>query len=195
MASKNIVWHRGLVSREDRTRLLGGRKNKVLWFTGLSGSGKSTIAALAEKKMHDAALPTYILDGDNIRHGLNSELGFSPKDREENIRRIGEVARILHDAGIFVLVCFISPYERDRLKARGLIGDDFIEIYVRCPVEECEKRDSKGMYKKAKQGKIKDFTGVSAPYEEPKSPEMILDSGKDDAETCARHLLESLKLG
>ena len=175
--SPNVKWHNSCVSRQERSNLLG-YNNKVLWFTGLSGSGKSTIAHALEKKLYEKGVLSYVLDGDNIRHGLNSDLEFSEEDRIENIRRIGEVAKLFYDSGIFVLVCFISPYKNDRDKVRELIGEDFVEIFVDCSLKECEKRDTKGLYKKAREGIIKDFTGISAPYQKPENPEIILGTDK-----------------
>jgi adenylylsulfate kinase len=170
----NIVWHAGNVTREDREKI-NGHKGFTVWFTGLSGSGKSTIAVAVEKALWERGVRTYILDGDNIRHGLNSNLGFSPEDRTENIRRIGEVAKLFTDAGLCALTAFISPYRADRDKVRALMGaGDFIEVFVDCPVEECEKRDVKGLYAKARAGQIKEFTGISAPYEAPEKPELVL---------------------
>ena len=177
MKSSNVTWHHGDISKKDRSKLLGF-ENKVLWFTGLSGSGKSTLAREVEKNLFEKSILSYVLDGDNVRHGLNSDLGFSPKDRQENIRRISEVTNLFYDSGLFVLVCFISPYRKDRNYARELIGKDFIEIFVKCSVKECEKRDPKGLYKKARQGVIKDFTGISAPYEKPENPELIVNTEK-----------------
>jgi adenylylsulfate kinase len=170
----NIVWHAGHVTRTDREQI-NGHKGFTVWFTGLSGSGKSTIAVAVEKALWDRGVRTYILDGDNIRHGLNSNLGFSPEDRTENIRRIGEVAKLFNDAGLVALTAFISPYRADRDKVRALMSDgDFLEVFVDCPVDECEKRDVKGLYAKARAGQIKEFTGISAPYEEPAKPELVL---------------------
>jgi adenylylsulfate kinase len=170
----NIVWHAGNVTRADREKI-NGHKGFTVWFTGLSGSGKSTIAVAVEKALWDRGVRTYILDGDNVRHGLNSNLGFSPEDRTENIRRIGEVAKLFNDAGLVALTAFISPYREDRDKVRALMADgDFLEVFVDCPVEECEKRDVKGLYAKARAGQIKEFTGISAPYEEPSKPELVL---------------------
>jgi adenylylsulfate kinase len=170
----NIVWHAGHVTRADREKL-NGHKGFTLWFTGLSGSGKSTIAVAVEKALAERGVKTYILDGDNVRHGLNSNLGFSPEDRTENIRRIGEVSKLFNDAGLVALTAFISPYREDRDKVRALMAaGDFLEVFVDCPVEECEKRDVKGLYAKARAGQIKEFTGISAPYEEPSKPELVL---------------------
>jgi adenylylsulfate kinase len=170
----NIVWHAGNVTRADREKI-NGHKGFTVWFTGLSGSGKSTIAVAVEKALWERGVRTYILDGDNVRHGLNSNLGFSPEDRTENIRRIGEVSKLFNDAGLVALTAFISPYRADRDKVRALMADgDFLEVFVDCPVEECEKRDVKGLYAKARAGQIKEFTGISAPYEEPAKPELVL---------------------
>ncbi len=191
MTSPNVQWHESQMTREDRARLLK-QQNKVVWFTGLSGSGKSTLAHALEKALHDKGVLTYTLDGDNVRHGLNANLGFSPEDREENIRRVGEVAKLFYDAGLTVLVCFISPYAKDRDRVRELIGKDFIEVFVDCPVEECEKRDTKGLYKKARAGEIKDFTGVNAPYEAPEKAELVLKSAEQDVDACVASLLKLL---
>ena len=170
----NIVWHAGNVTRADREKI-NGHKGFTVWFTGLSGSGKSTVAVAVEKALWDRGVRTYILDGDNVRHGLNSNLGFSPEDRTENIRRIGEVAKLFNDAGLVALTAFISPYRADRDKVRALMTEgDFLEVLVDCPVEECEKRDVKGLYAKARAGQIKEFTGISAPYEAPEKPELVL---------------------
>jgi adenylylsulfate kinase len=167
---KNVVWFDGYLGREER-ELLHGHKGAVVWFTGLSASGKSTIAQYLERVLYARNCSTYVLDGDNVRHGLCSDLGFSAADRAENIRRIGEMARLFVDGGVIVLTAFISPYREDRERVRGLVGDErFIEVYVECPVDVCAERDPKGMYAKAKAGVIKEFTGISAPYEPPKSP-------------------------
>jgi len=185
---QNIFWHPVKIKREDRTKLLG-RENKVIWFTGLSGSGKSTLAVELALRLHNKSILTYHLDGDNIRHGLCSDLGFSKEDREENIRRIGELAKLFYDAGLFTLVSFISPYRKDRQRARELIGKDFIEVYVQAPLKVCEQRDTKGLYKKAKQGLIKDFTGISAPYEPPENPEIIINTAKEDIDSSVDKLM------
>lgn len=174
--SSNVVWHTGHVTRPDRERL-NGHRGVVIWFTGLSGSGKSTIACAVESRLHQLGCRTYVCDGDNIRHGLNGDLGFSPADRVENIRRIAEVAKLFLDAGMIVLTAFISPYRGDRAKARERVPPgDFIEVYCRCPLEVCEQRDVKGMYRRARAGEIKEFTGISAPYEEPEAAELVLDT-------------------
>ncbi len=187
--SQNITWHHPIITREDRERLLGQR-GFTLWFTGLSRSGKSTLAAEVEKRLYERGYITYILDGDNIRHGLNKNLGFSPEDREENIRRIGEVAHLFRQAGIINMTAFISPYRADRRKARDLAKQgEFIEIFCRCSVEACEKRDQKGLYKKAKAGEIPEFTGISAPYEEPENPEIIIETDKETIEEGVRKII------
>ncbi|HZP42083.1 MAG TPA: adenylyl-sulfate kinase [Candidatus Binatia bacterium] len=173
----NIVWHPGAVTRADREQL-NGHKGACVWLTGLSGSGKSTIAVDLEKALWSRGVRAYILDGDNIRHGLNKNLGFSPADRTENIRRIGEVAKLFVDAGLVALTAFISPYRADRDQVRAIMPQDFVEVYVDCPVEVCEQRDVKGLYKKARAGEIEEFTGVSAPYEAPLSPELTIRSSE-----------------
>jgi len=189
----NITWHSHKVKREDREKLLDQR-GMVIWFTGLSGSGKSTIANEVSHKLQDLGKLNYILDGDNIRHGLNKDLGFSPEDREENIRRISEVANLFAESGVIVITAFISPYEKDRNFCRELVENDrFIEVYVKASLETCEKRDPKGLYKKAREGVIKDFTGISAPYEEPKKPEVILDSDKLSLEEEVNEVINYLK--
>ena len=192
MKMSKVYWHHGHITKESRNNLLG-YKNKVLWFTGLSGSGKSTLAREVEKKLYEKGKQCYVLDGDNIRHGLNSDLSFSPEDRKENIRRIGEVTNLFYDAGLFVLVCFISPYKEDRDKVRKKIGKDFIEIYVKCSLEECEKRDTKEMYKKARKGEIKDFTGISAPYEEPEKSDLCINTEIEDIKTSVKKIINYLE--
>jgi len=191
--SKNIVWHHATITREDRESLFG-QKGVVIWFTGLSGSGKSTLANEVEVQLFERGCHTYILDGDNIRHGLNKDLGFSPKDREENIRRIGEVAHLFSQAGIIVMTAFISPYRADRDIARKLNKEgEFLEIYCRCSLDECERRDTKGLYKKARAGQIPEFTGISAPYEEPEKPELILDTDKEPVKESAAKVIAYLE--
>ena len=170
----NIVWHPGAVTRADR-ETLNGHRGCIVWLTGLSGSGKSTIAVELEKRLWDHGVRAFILDGDNIRHGLNKNLGFSPADRTENIRRIGEVAKLFTEAGMVAITAFISPYRADRDQVRALVPQgDFIEVLVDCPLEVCEQRDVKGLYEKARAGKIPEFTGISAPYEPPLEPELTL---------------------
>ena len=189
----NIVWHQGAVTRADREQM-NGHKGCTVWLTGLSGSGKSTIAVDLEKRLWERGVRAYILDGDNIRHGLNKNLGFSPADRTENIRRIGEVAKLFTDAGIVTLTAFISPYRADRDQVRALMQPgDFVEVHVACPVEVCEQRDVKGLYKKARAGEIKEFTGISAPYEAPLKPELTIDTSGQSVEASARQILAHLE--
>lgn len=188
----NITWHEGEITKSDREKLLN-QKGVVIWFTGLSGSGKSTLAHAVEEKLMSGGHLSYVLDGDNVRHGLNKNLGFSPEDREENIRRIGEVAKLFADAGLITMTAFISPYKADRHKARQLLLDgEFIEVYVKVPLDVAEQRDTKGLYKKARNGEIKEFTGISAPYEEPDHPELMIDTSVLDLETCANMVLQFL---
>ena len=180
----NIVWHQSSINRDARAQKRG-HGSAILWFTGLSGSGKSTLANAVNLALHKNGYSTYVLDGDNIRHGLCKDLGFSDRDREENIRRIGEVSKLFLDAGIIVLTAFVSPFRVDRDKARSLVGEnDFIEIYCSADLDVCEKRDIKGLYAKARKGDIKDFTGISSPYEEPPSPELKIDTGNKDLDEC-----------
>lgn len=188
----NITWHHETVSRADREES-NGHGAALLWFTGLSASGKSTIAQALQAVLFEHGCQTYVLDGDNIRHGLNKDLGFSPEDREENIRRIGEVAALFVDAGMLVSTAFISPYRADRDKARALCGDRFIEVYVHCPIEVCEKRDPKGLYQKAREGKIPEFTGISAPYEAPLTPELTLNAAERSVEECVGDVIAYLQ--
>lgn len=190
----NVHWHEGEVTRADRSKLLG-QKGATLWFTGLSGSGKSTVAVALEKVLHAQGRLAYRLDGDNVRMGINKNLGFSAEDRAENIRRIGEVAKLFVDAGVIVLSSFVSPYRADRDLVRKLhedAGMDFIEVYVDVPLEEAEKRDPKGLYKKARAGEIKNFTGISDPYEAPEKPELVLPSHQMSLEAEVEALLELL---
>lgn len=205
----NITWHNQSVTRRDRERL-NGHRGCVLWFTGLSASGKSTVANLVDQKLYERAVRSYLLDGDNVRHGLNAGpdvleedhgktfarrfgLGFSAEDREENIRRIGAVAKLFCDAGIVVLTAFISPYHRDRDAVRATLSEgDFMEIFVDTPIEICEQRDPKGLYGKVRAGQIKGFTGVDDPYEAPLNPELRLDGGKKDADSLALEVVSHL---
>lgn len=188
----HVIWHNGYVNRSDRNRL-NNHKSGLVWFTGLSASGKSTIAHCVEKELYNRGIRTYVLDGDNIRHGLNSNLGFSPGDRKENLRRIVEVSKLVVDAGILVLAAFISPFRTDREYIRNRFeGDNFLEIYVKCSVEECERRDPKGQYRKARAGIIKEYTGVSSPYEEPLNPGLIIDTEKLNTENAIHKVLELL---
>lgn len=189
----NIKWHHGKITREDRTTLMKQR-GVTVWLTGLSGSGKSTIAVELEHALLENKHQAYILDGDNIRHGLNKNLGFSPEDRSENIRRIGEVAKLFTDANIITITAFISPYRQDRDNARKLQKEgEFIEVYVKCPIEVCEQRDTKGLYKKARAGEVKEFTGISAPYEEPLNAELTIDTSKMSLEESTRTVLNYLE--
>ncbi len=190
---KFIIPHIGKVTREDRKRMKNHR-SFTLWFTGLSGSGKSTLSHKVEEKLYEMGIHTYVLDGDNIRMGLNKDLRFSEEDRKENIRRIGEVAKLFVDAGIVVLTAFISPYRRDRNFARSIVKEgDFIEVFVKCPVEICEERDPKGLYKKARAGIIKGFTGIDDPYEEPLNPEIIVETDKMTIDECVDKIVDYLK--
>lgn len=190
----NIHWHEGQIKKESRERL-NNHQGVCLWFTGLSGSGKSTVAIEAESLLYERGVRTYILDGDNIRHGLNKDLGFSPEDRTENIRRIGEVSKLFVDAGLIVMTAFISPYRGDRDTVRKLMKDgEFVEIYVECDLEVCEQRDPKGLYKKARAGEIKEFTGIDAPYEEPKNPELVINTSEvTDVGANALKVIQFLK--
>lgn len=191
--STNIVWHAHHVTREERS----AQKNQrpcVLWFTGLSGAGKSTLANAVEALLYEKHHHSYILDGDNIRHGLNKGLGFSDADRIENIRRIGEVSKLLVDAGLIALTAFISPFRADRDLVRNLFtGNEFIEIYVQAPLDVCEQRDPKGLYKKARAGEIKNFTGIDSRYEEPVSPELVVNTAQHSLEECARQVVTYLE--
>jgi adenylylsulfate kinase len=195
----NIVWHQGAVTRDDREKV-NGNKSCIVWLTGLSGSGKSTIAVALEKALWSRGVRSYILDGDNIRHGLNKNLGFGPADRTENIRRIGEVAKLFCDAGLVAFTSFISPYRADRDAVRALMAEgEFIEVFVDASVETCEGRDVKGLYRKARAGEIKEFTGISAPYEAPLRPELVLDTNRqsvdESVDAILRHLGEKGYLG
>lgn len=190
--SSNTVWHHSTVSREDRQKL-NNHKSVILWFTGLSGAGKSTLANAVESLLHEKGCRTYVCDGDNIRHGLNGDLGFSDADRVENIRRIGEVAKLFVDSGTIALTAFISPFKEERQRARDLVpAGDFVEIYCRCELDVCEDRDVKGLYKKARAGEIPEFTGISSPYEEPENPEIVVDTDKHSIEECANQILDYL---
>lgn len=192
--SKNIFWQQTRISREDRESSRGHR-GAVLWFTGLSGSGKSTLASRLEERLYDEGYSTYILDGDNVRHGLNRDLGFAPEDRTENIRRVGEVAKLFADAGVLVSTAFISPYREDRDQVRTILERemDFVEIFVSCPLEVCEERDPKGLYKKARAGEIKGFTGIDAPYEAPETPELVIETHRMDPDESVDAILEWLE--
>jgi adenylylsulfate kinase len=191
---KKVFWHENNITTEDR-RKLNNHKSCVLWFTGLSASGKSTLANELDKVLYQNGIHSYVLDGDNVRHGLNKDLAFSPEDRKENIRRIGEVAKLFVNAGLFTITAFISPYREDRDMVREMFTQgEFIEIFVKCSIEECEQRDPKGLYKKARALEIKEFTGVSAPYEEAFSPEIVINTETTSVEDCVQQLVDYLKV-
>ncbi len=191
--AENLTWHMGEVRREDRQRIHGHR-GATLWLTGLSGSGKSTLAHRVERMLLERGVFAYVLDGDNVRHGLNRDLGFAPDERKENIRRLGEVAKLFTDAGAIVITAFISPYREDRASVRRLMpAGDFVEIHVAASVEVCESRDPKGLYARARKGEIPDFTGITAPYEAPENPEIVVDTGAADVDTCARSVVGYLE--
>lgn len=197
--NNNIVWHHSTVTRQDRERQ-SGHRSAVLWFTGLSNSGKSTIAHAVENKLFQLGCRTFVFDGDNVRHGLCSDLGFSQADRVENIRRIGEMAKLFTEAGVIAITAFISPFRSERERTRRLFDKgDFIEIFCRCPLEVCEQRDVKGHYRRARAGEIKEFTGISSPYEEPLDPELILDTAytsvEDNVEVVIRFLMSIWIIG
>lgn len=181
------------INREKREELLD-QKGILIWFTGLSGSGKSTVASALESKLYDMGKLTYLLDGDNVRYGLNSNLGFTKEDRSENIRRISEVCKLFVDAGLITIATFVSPFKEDRDRARKLLGDDFIEIYVDCPLEVCKKRDPKGIYKKAISGKIKNFTGIDSEYEVPHDAEITISTHISSLEDCVNKILNYMNL-
>jgi adenylylsulfate kinase len=186
--SQNIVSFRGRIDRNAREKL-NGHIAKAFWFTGLSGSGKSTLAHLVEEELHRINIHTYTFDGDNVRHGLCGDLSFSPEGRSENLRRIGETVKLFLDAGTVCLTAFISPYEADRLKVRDIIGEsDFFVIFIKCPLDICEERDVKGLYKLARLGKIREYTGISAPYEEPLKPDLIVDTSRYNIKECAQSI-------
>jgi adenylylsulfate kinase len=189
----NITWHESHVSRGERESLLS-QHGVVVWLTGLSASGKSTIAMEMEHQLQQRGCLACVLDGDNIRHGLNKNLGFSPEDRTENIRRIGEVAKLFADTGVIAVTSFISPYKADRdLVRENLSNGDFVEVLVDCPLDVCEERDPKGLYKKARAGEIPEFTGISAPYEAPENPELVIDSGRHQPEQAAAEIIVYLE--
>jgi adenylylsulfate kinase len=190
--SSNVLWHSAVIKRDHRVRQ-NGHGSAILWFTGLSGAGKSTLAHAVEERLHEVDCRTYVLDGDNVRHGLCGDLGFSAVDRSENIRRIGEVAKLFIDAGVVVLTAFISPFRVDRERVRGLVmAGDFLEIYCQCPVEVCETRDVKGLYRRARTGEVKEFTGISSPYEEPLAPELVVDTASLPLATCVDQVIALL---
>lgn len=190
---KNIVWHHSQISRSHRESL-NGHRSVILWFTGLSGAGKSTIAHAVEAQLHQRGCRTFVLDGDNIRHGLSKDLGFEDADRKENIRRISEVAKLMLEAGNITLTAFISPFRLERELARRTVANgDFIEIYCKCDLTVCEQRDVKGLYRKARLGEIPHFTGISSPYEPPKNPEITIDTDQMSIEECSTHVLNLLQ--
>lgn len=191
--STNVVWHQSTITRADR-ETLHKHKGAIIWFTGLSGSGKSTLSHAVEDILHKSGCSTIVLDGDNIRHGLNGDLGFSDAARVENIRRIGEVSKLFVEAGVIVLTAFISPFRSDRDRVRGIVQPgDFIEVFCDAPLDVCEQRDPKGLYKKARAGEIKEFTGISSPYEAPEMPELVINTGAADLDACARQVVAHLK--
>jgi len=191
--SSDVVWHHATVTR-DRRNQQNNHKSVVLWFTGLSGSGKSTLAHAVEEELHQMGCRTFVLDGDNVRHGLNGDLSFSDKDRKENLRRIGEVSKLFIEAGTIVLTAFISPFRDERRKVRSMMPHgDFIEIYVDCPIEVCESRDVKGLYQKAREGEVNQFTGISSPYEPPEAQELTVNTSQEMLKESATKVLDLLK--
>jgi adenylylsulfate kinase len=190
--STNVIWHHATVTR-TRREVQNGHSGAIVWFTGLSGSGKSTLAHAVEECLHQQGYRTFVLDGDNVRHGLCGDLGFSDQDRQENIRRIGAVAKLFMEAGVVVLTAFISPYRTDRERIRSMVAQgDFIEIYCDTPIEICETRDIKGLYKKARAGEIAEFTGVSSPYEVPEAPELVVNTGSTSLEGCVKQVIREI---
>ncbi|MBJ7895540.1 adenylyl-sulfate kinase [Bacillus atrophaeus] len=193
MTKRDIVWHEASITKEEYQQK-NKHQSSILWLTGLSGSGKSTIANAAARELFEQGYQVVVLDGDNIRHGLNNDLGFSDEDRKENIRRIGEVAKLFVQQGTIVITAFISPFREDREQVRQLVDEgEFHEIYIKCDLDICEQRDPKGLYKKARNGEIPFFTGIDSPYEEPKAPELVLDSGQNEREECKNQLIEFVK--
>lgn len=191
--SSNIVWHRAAVTRQHR-ETLSGHRSAILWFTGLSGAGKSTLAHAVEEQLYQMGCRTFVFDGDNVRHGLCSDLGFSAEDRAENIRRVGEMTKLFLEAGVIALAAFISPFRSDRARVRSLVRDgEFIEIYCRCSLRVCEKRDVKGFYKRARSGELKDFTGISSPYEEPDNSDLVVDTDDLSLEESAARVIQFLR--
>ncbi|HEY7987102.1 MAG TPA: adenylyl-sulfate kinase [Methylophilaceae bacterium] len=192
MATPNIKWHQALVSRADREKQ-NGHCSVIVWFTGLSGAGKSTLAHAVEGRLHELGCRTFVFDGDNVRHGMCSDLGFTEADRSENIRRIGEMSKLFIEAGTIALTAFISPYQKDRNKVRSLVKEgDFLEIYCHCPIEVCEERDVKGLYAKARAGEIKEFTGISSAYEPPTAPELVLNTSWQSLDECVEKVIALL---
>lgn len=193
MKSDNVVWHQTAITRENRNQLQK-HESCIIWFTGLSGAGKSTLANALEKQLYSIDCATIVLDGDNVRHGLCGDLSFSAEDREENIRRIGEMSKLFVDAGVIAITAFISPFRDDRRRVRNLVEEkDFIEVYCRCSLDACEERDVKGMYKLARSGEIKEFTGISSPYEEPEQADIIVDTDKQSIDECVAHIMSQLE--
>ena len=193
MKTPNTIYHNATVTRERRNQL-NGHKSVVIWFTGLSGSGKSTLAHSVEEKLHNLGCRTYVLDGDNVRHGLSSNLSFSDNDRKENIRRIGEAAKLMMESGVIAMTAFISPFKKDRNLVRQLLPQgDFIEIYCNTSLEVCESRDVKGLYKRARAGEIKNYTGIDSPYEEPDDPELVIDTESESLEESVTKVINFLK--
>ncbi|MED4859148.1 adenylyl-sulfate kinase [Bacillus atrophaeus] len=193
MTNRDIVWHEASITKEEYQQK-NKHQSSILWLTGLSGSGKSTIANAAARELFEQGYQVVVLDGDNIRHGLNNDLDFSDEDRKENIRRIGEVAKLFVQQGTIVITAFISPFREDRKQVRQLVDEgEFHEIYIKCDLDICEQRDPKGLYKKARNGEIPFFTGIDSPYEEPKAPELVLDSGQNEREECKNQLIEFVK--
>lgn len=194
-ASDNVVWHHATVTRARR-EAQNGHRGAIIWFTGLSGSGKSTLAHAVEESLHQRGCRTFVLDGDNVRHGLCGDLGFSAKDRRENIRRIGEMAKLFMEAGVVVLTAFISPYRADRERVRGMVEHgDFVEVYCDAPLDICETRDTKGLYKKARAGEISEFTGISSPYEAPDKPDLTVDTSMQSLDECVQQVVAMLYSG
>lgn len=192
MKSSNVVWHESTITRQQR-EALNNHQSTILWFTGLSGAGKSTLAHAVEAKLHERGCRTFVVDGDNVRHGLCADLGFSDADREENIRRVGEIAKLFNEAGVITLTAFISPFRADREKVRQLVPEgDFIEVYCQASLAVCEERDVKGLYKRARSGEIAHFTGISSPYEAPENAEIEVDTGSKSLEDCATQVIDYL---
>ena len=190
--STNTVWHHATVTRARRESQ-NGHRGAIIWFTGFSGAGKSTLAHAVEEALHQRGCHTFVLDGDNVRHGLCGDLGFSARDREENIRRIGEMSKLFMEAGVIVLTAFISPYRADRARVRGMVEHgDFMEIFCDSSIEVCESRDVKGLYRKARAGQIADFTGISSPYEAPENPELTVNTGGKELEACVEQVLSGM---
>jgi adenylylsulfate kinase len=191
--SSNTVWHQASVTRERREKK-NGHKSTIIWFTGLSGSGKSTLAHAVEEELHQRGARTFVFDGDNVRHGLCGDLGFSEDDRTENIRRVGQMAKLFIESGVIALTAFISPFQIDRQRVRMMVNNeyDFLEVYCRCPLEVCENRDVKGLYQRARKGEIADFTGISSPYEEPENAELIINTSELSIEESVTKVIKML---